>query len=70
MKPQWPTAPKTQRVLNHLRNGSRLTVRHALLVIDVYALSQEVGRLRRLGWKIKDEMIKTSEGVHCKAYWL
>ena len=70
MKPTWPTAPKTRQVGISLRAGYRLTVRMALLDLRVYALSQEVGRLRKLGWKIKDEMIKTSEGVHCKAYFL
>ena len=75
-KPKIPTAPKTTRILNALlvrrdvKGLTGLTVAVALRQHGVYALSQECGRLRKLGWDIKGRMIKTSNGVHCKEYYL
>jgi len=65
-----PSAMKTHQVLAALCGGRRLTVALALQSLGVYALSQECGRLRKLGWDIKGRMIKTSKGVHCKEYYL
>jgi len=70
MKPETPSARKTHQVLAALCGGRRLTVALALQSLGVYALSQECGRLRKLGWDIKGRMIKTSNGVHCKEYYL
>lgn len=56
-----PTAPKTLAVLRALHRGRKLTVRDALLTLGVYALSQEIGRLKRLGWKIVDRWLITED---------
>lgn len=55
--PQRPSAPKTRAVLIALRQGHKLTVAVALRKLGVYALSQEAGRLKRLGWDIKRRMV-------------
>ena len=47
-----------------------LTVRGAVLDLNVFCLSQECGRLRRLGWKIESEFVRTSGGAHVKRYRL
>jgi hypothetical protein len=71
MKPTLPTAPKTLRILKVLRGTLfGLTVAQALKVHDVYALSQEIGRLRKLGWKIDSVFVKTSGGARVKRYWI
>ena len=67
---KYPTAYKTLRVLEALTRGERLTVARALQDLGVYALSQEVGRLKKLGWKIDGCMMRTSPGVMVKEYWL
>lgn len=64
-----PTAPKTLTILKALDRGERLTVADALRRYDVYALSQEIGRLRKLGWKIEDKTVETSPGTFVKEYW-
>jgi hypothetical protein len=70
MKPKLPTAPKTLRILKALKNYEHMTVAYALRQYDIYALSQEIGRLKKLGWKIDSEFIKTSGGAHVKRYRL
>jgi hypothetical protein len=70
MKPQWPTAPKTRNVLIALRGGYKLTPVSALRVCNVFAISQEVGRLKKLGWDVRGKMIRTSGGSHVKEYSL
>ena len=70
MKPKLPTARKTLWILWALKGGFKLTVARALGEYHVFALSQEVGRLKRLGWPIESKMIKSSEGAHIKQYWM
>ena len=70
MKPTWPTAPKTRNVLLALRGGIKLTPVSGLRLCNVFALSQEVGRLKRLGWNISGRIIRTRGGAHVKEYYL
>ena len=70
MTPAYPTARKTLRILHALLNGDRLTVASALQGYAVYAVSQECGRLRKLGWQIESEYINVSPGVYVKQYWI
>lgn len=65
-----PTAPKTLAVLRALHRGERLTVFKAITKLHVAALSQECGRLRRLGWNVKSEMKKTGDGTRIAEYSL
>ena len=67
---QYPTSQQGMDVLVALMAGKRLTVAKALTLYGVYALSQRVGELKRLGWDIKSRTIKTPSGKHISEYWL
>jgi hypothetical protein len=69
MTQQFPTARKTNRILEALLSGEHLTVALALQRHGVFALSQECGRLRRLGWQIESRTVETP-GAHVSEYWL
>jgi hypothetical protein len=56
-------------LLRAFQRGERLSVKVALDQYGVYALSQRVGELRRMGWPIVDVMTKTST-AHFKTYWM
>lgn len=63
--------PGTQAdiLLRAFYDGERLTVAKALNKYGVYALSQRVGELKRLGWPIKDRTLH-SNGKHFSEYWI
>ena len=44
-------------ILRELQTGRRLTVALALSELGVYALSQRIGELRRLGWSEGDDFV-------------
>ena len=50
-------------ILRELQHGRRLTVAVALSELGVYALSQRIGELRRLGWPIERVMVRTRGGA-------
>ncbi len=56
-----PSAPKTRAILKALVNGEKLTVGKALQKYHCYALSQRIGDLKRLGWKIRDRWLVTED---------
>ena len=61
-----PTMPNESQhqlrdILRELQTGRRLTVAVALSDLGVYALSQRIGELRRLGWPIDRTMIRTRD---------
>lgn len=64
--------PNTQAhtLLMAFYRNEKLTVLTALEKYGVYALSQRVGELKRLGWPIKSEMIETITGKHVACYWI
>ena len=57
-------------ILRELQQGRRLTVAVALSELGVYALSQRIGELRRLGWPIDRTMIRTRGGATVAEYKL
>lgn len=63
-----PTAPKTLTLLRALNKGEKHTIYTAMNRLHVGALSQEVGRLRRLGWKVLDKWLTTRSGSRVKEY--
>ena len=65
-----PTARKTKAVLMAMAQGRRLTVAIALNELGVYALSQEVGRVKDHGWTVHTRTIEVSPGVHVSEYWM
>jgi hypothetical protein len=69
MTQKFPTARKTNRILEALLEGHHLTVALALQQYGVYALSQEVGRLKRLGWQVESRTVETP-GAYVSEYWL
>lgn len=66
----FPTARKTLRLLRALQAGERITVAKALTDYGVYALSQEAGRLRKLGWPVQSDRVQVSPGAWVKEYFL
>ena len=70
-----PTMPNESQhqllaILLELQRGRRLTVAVALSELGVYALSQRVGELRRLGWPIDRTMVRTRGGATVAEYYL
>lgn len=65
-----PTAAKTLTVLRALHRGERLTIYKAMVKLHVGALSQECGRLRRLGWPVHSRIITTASGSRIAEYRL
>lgn len=70
--PTIPNATQTQlhKILEALQDGRRLTVAVALSDLGVYALSQRIGELRRLGWPIERTMIRVPGGATVAQYYL
>ena len=70
--PRYPSARASVQwtILSALRRGEHLTVAVALEKYNVYALSQECGRLRNLGWPVQSKRIKLSSGKTVKEYWI
>ena len=64
--------PGTQHhaLLTAMQRGERLTVAEALTRYGVYALSQRMGELRRMGWPIEAEMVRTETGKRVARYRL
>ena len=57
-------------ILMYLQGGGRLTVAKALRELNVYALSQRIGELKRAGWPIQSHMVETAGGARVSEYWL
>lgn len=57
-------------LLRAFQRGESLTVGVALEKYRVYALSQRVGELKRMGWPIESEMVETSGGARICRYWM
>lgn len=66
-----PTSKQKHKLLNHLFKGYRITVSEALIKLQIYALSQRLGELRRVhGIPIQSRFIRTATGTLIKEYWL
>ena len=57
-------------LLRAFKRGERLTVKTALDQYGVYALSQRVGELKRMGWPIESTTVTTSGGAKVSCYWM
>lgn len=66
-QPKVGTQP--HRLLMAFYRGERLTVWRALHQYRIYALSQRVGELKKLGWPIKSRTIK-GDGSQYSEYWI
>lgn len=53
-----------------MQAGERLTVASALRFYSVYALSQRVGELKRMGWPIQSRTVTTAGGARVSEYWM
>lgn len=58
------------KILTYLQAGGRLTVGKALRELEIYALSQRIGELKRQGWPIKSTTVETSGGARVSEYFL
>jgi hypothetical protein len=67
-----PTAKRLgnqqQQILTHLNEGKTLTVGEALSLYGIYALSQRIGELRRMGYQIESVPFKTESGAVVARY--
>lgn len=57
-------------LLMAMQAGERLTVAKALTQHGVYALSQRIGELKRMGWPIQSRTVETNGGARVSEYWL
>ena len=57
-------------LLTSMQAGERLTVAKALNEHGVYALSQRIGELKKMGWPIQSRTIETNGGARVSEYWL
>lgn len=57
-------------LLMAFQRGESLTVGIALERYGVYALSQRVGELKKMGWPIDSEPVTTAGGARISRYWM
>jgi hypothetical protein len=57
-------------LLMAMQAGERLTVAKALNQYGVYALSQRIGELKKMGWPISSRTIEAAGGARISEYWL
>lgn len=57
-------------ILMYLQAGGRLTVGKALTELNVYALSQRIGELKKQGWPIQSRTVETNGGARVSEYFL
>ena len=71
VRPRYPNVKARNQwaLLEALRRGERITLLDSYK-FGVAALSQECGRLRKLGWPVCSERIKTPTGKHIAQYFL
>lgn len=70
--PVYPRSSQAQlwTLLEALRRGERLTVLTALDRYKVFACSQRMTELRKLGWPISSKMVEVESGKHVAQYTL
>ena len=64
------TTSQKAQILAYMMTGAALTPLDALDRFDCLALSQRCGDLRRDGYPIQSQFIKTATGKRVKQYWL
>ncbi len=65
-----PRGTQNYDLLMAMQAGERLTVAKALTEHGVYALSQRVGELKRMGWPIQSKALKVGPKTYVAEYWL
>ena len=65
-----PKGSQCYEILAALQMGKRLTVATALTEHAVYALSQRIGELKRMGWPIHSRTVTTPGGARVSEYFL
>jgi hypothetical protein len=55
-------------LLRALQRGERLTVAVAMSEYGVYALSQRMGDLKRMGWPVQSRAVSTNSGKRISEY--
>lgn len=63
-------SPQQNLILQHLRSGKTLTSMRAFHELNIVALSQRIGELRRSGIQIKSRPYVSKNGVHLTEYYL
>lgn len=69
-EPRQPTSRNGIALLAALQAGHRLTPWNARDVCNIMALSQEIGRLKGLGWPIRSDWKELSNGKRVMEYWI
>lgn len=57
-------------LLTAMQAGERLTVAKALNKYGVYALSQRIGELKKMGWPISSRTVEAPGGARISEYWM
>ncbi len=57
-------------IMMYLKAGGRLTVAKALRELEIYALSQRIGELKKQGWPIQSRTVETGGGARVSEYFL
>jgi len=57
-------------LLKYLQAGHKITVSEALTKLRIYALSQRIGDLKRMGYNILKEDYKTEGGARVARYYM
>jgi hypothetical protein len=62
--------PSAMKVLQHLQEGNEITPLVSIQRLEICALSQRIGELRRAGYDIKDLWLKSKSGGRYKTYYM
>ena len=65
-----PRGTQCREILEYLQSGRTLTVAKAMSDLSVYALSQRVGELKRMGWPIQSRPLKIRDKCVVSEYWM
>lgn len=65
-----PRGTQCYEILMYLQSGGTLTVAKAMSELAVYALSQRVGELKKMGWPIQSRALKIRDKCYVAEYSL
>ena len=58
------------KILEYMKQGNSLTPLDALQKFSCFRLGARIYELKRMGYQIQSEMIKTDTGKYIKKYWI
>ena len=61
---------QSERILQHLKGGGRLTALNALMFYDCLRLGARIHDLKQQGHVIKSELVSTPNGKHVSQYYM